>query len=264
MDWSEGRYEQIALGLQPAAVTLIEHAQPRRGERVVDVGCGTGNGTLLAAERGARATGVDPAARLLTVAQDTAHERGLDANFVSGTADMLPFLNDAADLVISVFGIIFAPDAPAAAAEAARITKPGGRMVLSAWIPAGAFPQLMRIRAQALADAVAGGEPATPPPPPPTAWHDRDTLTQLFAPHGFTVEAHDHGLPITAGSPEEFLDGEIRDHPSWIDTARQLNDQDALEPLRECLLEVLRDANEDSDAFRMTSPYVVAIATHQH
>jgi 2-polyprenyl-3-methyl-5-hydroxy-6-metoxy-1,4-benzoquinol methylase len=72
MDWSLGHYEHTAAQLMPAARVVVDRAAPAEGERVVDVGCGTGNAALLAAARGARVTGVDPAARLLEVAREQA------------------------------------------------------------------------------------------------------------------------------------------------------------------------------------------------
>ena len=85
-DWGLGRYEDTATRLEPAARVVVEAAAPVAGERVVDVGCGTGNAALLAAERGATVTGVDPAPRLLEVARAEAATRGLDATFAPGHA----------------------------------------------------------------------------------------------------------------------------------------------------------------------------------
>src|SRR5436305_15136046 len=111
LDWSLGRYERTAGQLLPAARLVVERAAPAAGDRVVDVGCGTGNAALLAAERGARVTGVDPATRLLEVARERAAARGLDADFATGDAAHLPVGDGEADVVLSVFGVIFAPDA---------------------------------------------------------------------------------------------------------------------------------------------------------
>src|SRR4051794_29093284 len=144
VDWGVGRYEDTALQLLPAARVVVDRAEPQPGERVVDVGCGTGNAALLAAERGARVTGVDPAARLLGVAREQAAARGLDAAFTAGEAAALPLEDGEADVVLSVFAVIFASDARAAAAELARVTAPRGRIVLSAWIPRGAVHDAVR------------------------------------------------------------------------------------------------------------------------
>ena len=107
-----GRYEKTAEQLLPAARLVVDRAAPAAGERVVDVGCGTGNAALLAAARGASVIGVDPAPRLLDVARAQALAQGVDATFVEGDAAAIPLSDGEADVVLSVFGVIFAPDAP--------------------------------------------------------------------------------------------------------------------------------------------------------
>lgn len=168
-DWSVGSYEQTAEQLLPAAHVAVDRAAPAKSEHVVDVGCGTGNASLLAAARGARVTGVDPAERLLEVARELAKERELDAIFVSGEAAALPLGHGEADVVLSVFGVIFAPDPGAAATELARVAGPSGRIILTAWIPEGAISELARASRQAAMDAL-----GAPPAPQSFAWHDRD------------------------------------------------------------------------------------------
>src|SRR5271166_5538489 len=157
MDWNVGEYEHIAAQLLPAAQAVIDHADPRGGEHLVDVGCGTGNAALIAAERGARVTGIDPAQRLLDVAGAEAAARGVDARFLCGEAARLPLADSTAEAVVSVFGVIFASDAPGAVAEMARIATPGGRIVLSAWMPGGALADVMRVRRDAVAAGMSGG-----------------------------------------------------------------------------------------------------------
>ena len=137
VDWDGGRYELVGEQLLPAAVAVVERAALRGDERVLDVGCGTGNAALLAAELGATVTGVDPAQRLLDVAAADASARGLSASFVRAEADAMPLADGAADVVMSVFGVVFAPDAAAVAAELARVTATGGRILLTAWLSAG-------------------------------------------------------------------------------------------------------------------------------
>lgn len=140
VDWGVGHYEQTASQLLPAAELLVEQAAPLAGTRVVDVGCGTGNAALLAAARGARVTGVDPALRLLEVARRRAAAAALEVTFLTGEAAALPLPDNSADVVLSVFGVIFAPDPQAAAAELARVTAHDGRILLTAWIPGAPSP----------------------------------------------------------------------------------------------------------------------------
>jgi ubiquinone/menaquinone biosynthesis C-methylase UbiE len=127
-------------------------------------------------------TGVDPAPRLLDVAREQAAVRGLDATFALGDAGSLPLEDGAADVVLSVFGVIFAPDAPAAAGEMVRVTAPAGRIVLSAWLQEGAIHDAVAAAQEAVRRAV-----GAPDGPPPFAWHDDRALHELFATYGFEV-----------------------------------------------------------------------------
>lgn len=254
-DWGLGSYEHTAEQLLPAALVVVDSAAPVHGERVVDVGCGTGNATLLAAARGARVTGVDPAPRLLAVAREQAAARGLDATFALGDAGSLPLEDGAADVVLSVFGVIFAPKAPAAASEMVRVTTPAGRIVLSAWVPEGAVHDAVRVAQEAVRTAV--GAPAGAPP---FAWHERDALHDLFATHGFDVTIEEQSLAFTAKSPQDYVDTESANHPLAVAARAVLEPRGAAEPLRERMLSIYQAANEDPDGFRVTSRYVVATA----
>ena len=95
-----------------------------RGEDVVDVACGTGNAALIAAERGARVVGVDGARRLLEVARERARAQEVVLHFREGDLHALPVDDDAADVVLSVFGVIFAEHPAHALREIARIVRP--------------------------------------------------------------------------------------------------------------------------------------------
>jgi len=256
-DWGLGRYEDTAARLEPAARAVVERAAPAAGEHVLDVGCGTGNAALPAAERGARVTGVDPAPRLLDVARKEAAARGLGARFTLGEAAALPLADGEADVVLSVFGVVFAPDPHAAAAEMARVTAPGGRIVLSAWIPSGAIHEAVGAAEQAVRNAL--GAPTAPPPFP---WHERSALAELFAPHGFEVTLEKHRLAFTAPSPQAYVD-EQEHHPLAVAGQAVLGPRGESDAVRERMLAILAAANEDPNAFRVTSRYVVATARHR-
>src|SRR5947199_288413 len=83
VDWSAGSYERTAAELEPAALTVVDSAELRPGDVVVDVACGTGNAALLAASRGARVIGVDAASRLLELARERALDQRVDVVFFS-------------------------------------------------------------------------------------------------------------------------------------------------------------------------------------
>ena len=253
MDWGQGQYELVAEQLLPAAVVVVDIADPTEDETVVDVGCGTGNAALTAAERGATVIGVDPATRLLEVASAIAEERDLDAEFIPGEAASMPVSNAEANVVISVFGVIFAPDPKAAAAEMARVLSPSGRMFIAAWIPGGAVSQAVRLARETVAEVL--GEPA---PSPPFPWHEQPALENLFGPHGFDVSVEEHGISITGPSPEEFIDRESQHHPLAVAARPAVERAGRGLELREGLLRIYREANEDPAAFKVTSRYVVA------
>jgi SAM-dependent methyltransferase len=253
VEWGVGKYERIAEQLLPAAEVLVEQAAVSPGERVVDVGCGTGNAALLAAERGATVTGIDPAERLLDVAAATAAERGLEATFALGEAADMPLDDDSADVVISVFGATFAPDPEAAATEIDRVTTPKGRVLLSAWVPGGAISQAIRLTRQTLAEIR-----DQPPPSPPFPWHELESLSSLFEPHGFSTSLTEHSLAFHAPSVDEFMRIEGENHPIAIATRPALEAAGRADDVRDGMHRIYEEGNEDPHAFRITSRYVVA------
>jgi SAM-dependent methyltransferase len=255
VDWSVGHYEETASQLLPAAELLVEEAAPLAGARVVDVGCGTGNAALLAAARGARVTGVDPALRLLDVARRRAAAESLEVAFMEGEAAALPLADKSADVLLSVFGVVFAPDPQAAAAELARVTADDGRILLTAWIPGGAISKMNQVAQEAVLRAL--GAPAAPPRFP---WHDPGVLNQLLAPHGFSLTVKEHRLSFTAASPRDYLERESANHPLAV-TGRQILEQHGtVDATSTRLLAILKAANEDPTGFCVTSRYITAAA----
>jgi SAM-dependent methyltransferase len=169
-DWGAGHYESTAAQILPAARTVVEAAAIGTGERVLDLGCGTGNAALLAAQHTGRVTGVDPAPRLLQVARARAASDGQKVDFLPGDAASLPAGDTSMDVILSVFAVIFAPDPGAAAREMARVLTPGGRIVLSAWIPAGAMFEMTSAAADAVRQAVGAPTPEPLPGMTVTPW----------------------------------------------------------------------------------------------
>jgi SAM-dependent methyltransferase len=195
LDWGVGSYESLAAQLLPTARIVVESAGLRPAERVLDLGCGTGNAALLAAEHSREVTGVDPASRLLEIARTRAAREEKKVTFLHGEAASLPMDDSAVDVILSVFALIFAPDPDAAAAEMARVLAPGGRIVLSAWIPAGAMFEMTSTASGAVRQAL-----GAPPGPAPFAWEQRDALLNLLAPLGFSVQVKQHALTFAASS----------------------------------------------------------------
>jgi SAM-dependent methyltransferase len=244
--WGVGRYEQTAAELAPVSEVAVGALRLRGGERVLDVACGTGNAALLAQRAGAVVTGIDASPRLLQVARD----RVAGADFVEGDAARMPFDDASFDAAVSVFGVIFAHPGEQAAAQIARVVRPGGRVVITAWPPRGPLFAAMSLRRRALA--------RSRPPAGPTAtvdWGDPAALETLLAPYG-DIAVSERELAHDDTSPEEFWDRWERLHPVWIGARRQLEPVGEWEPLREAVIAALRAGAIGEGA---TSPYLLAV-----
>lgn len=143
--WTSGDFGRIAGGLARGAAEFVKRLQLEQGERVLDVACGSGNLTLPAARSGALATGVDIAPNLVAQAIASAAEEGLAVRFEVGDAEDLRCASAGFDTVMSMFGVMFAAHPERAAAELLRVARPGGRIALANWTPAGFIGQMLRI-----------------------------------------------------------------------------------------------------------------------
>jgi SAM-dependent methyltransferase len=141
--WSAGRYPSMAPNLLPAIARLVNAAGIDPGNRVLDVGCGSGNLALTARRSGADIVGIDLAPRMLDLARESAALAGYDdIDWVVGDAERLPFRDGSFDSVLSNFGHVFAPDSTRAADELVRAAGPGGRVAFTAWSPDGVVGEL--------------------------------------------------------------------------------------------------------------------------
>jgi ubiquinone/menaquinone biosynthesis C-methylase UbiE len=133
--WGLGDYPSFAELIDAAASLTVERAGVSAGERVLDVATGSGNAALRAARAGAKVTGLDLSPQLLEVASARAQAEGLEIDWVEGDAAELPFADDEFDRVLSVFGAIFAPQHQRTASELLRVTRPGGTVAITSWVP---------------------------------------------------------------------------------------------------------------------------------
>ena len=260
IDWSDGDYEKTALTLEPATARVMEVALPRPGERVLDIGCGTGNAALAAARLGAQVTAVDPAARLLQVARERAEREGLTLAWAQGEAGAIPAEDARFDLAVSVFAAIFAPDAERVASELLRVVRPGGRVVMTSWVGEGAIAEAGRLLWGALAPLA---PPSPTPPPAPPRWGERDFVEQLFGARGARVAISEESIAFTAASPAAWFAEQERHHPAWRFAHRALAARPgAWDELRDRSVERLAARNEDPTAFLTRSRYLL-ITVHR-
>jgi SAM-dependent methyltransferase len=251
VDWGAGNYETAAAELEPVALAVVERAKLRSGEEVIDLACGTGNAALVAASRGARVVGVDAAPRLLEVARERARASQVDIDLREGDLLDLPVADGAADVVISVFGVIFATQPGAALAEIRRIVNSRGRVIISAWVPAGPIDAMLGAMGRILSRVTQS------PPPKRFPWSDPVAVGRLASAAGLSVQSTTPAeLAIHASSPEAYV-AAGREHPMALYVQPLLRQVGAETEVQEAMTAVLREANEDPSAFLAHSPYVI-------
>ena len=135
--WEKGDFTRIASTMRGSGESLVKSLGVRRGMKVLDLGCGDGTTALPEARLGADVLGVDIAANLVEAARLRAAAEGLsNCRFQEGDASNLEGLADRSfDLVVSIFGAMFAPRPFDVANEMVRVTKPGGRIIMGNWLP---------------------------------------------------------------------------------------------------------------------------------
>jgi SAM-dependent methyltransferase len=183
--WEKGDFTRIAATMRESGEALVQQFGIRQGMKILDLGCGDGTTALPAAKLGADVLGVDIASNLVEAGSRRAKEMGIaNCRFQEGDATELRELQDQSfDLVVSIFGAMFAPRPQDVAKETVRVTKRGGRIVMGNWIPND--PTLV---AQILKISSA----YTPPPPEgfasPMMWGVEGHVVERFAAAG--VPAH--------------------------------------------------------------------------
>ncbi|MBI5532791.1 MAG: class I SAM-dependent methyltransferase [Deltaproteobacteria bacterium] len=170
--WGSGNYAIIGTTLQIVGESLCEAADVRAGEQVLDIACGNGNAALAAARRWARVTGVDYVPELLGKARERAQADGVTITLREADAEALPFADRSFEVVLSTFGVMFAPNHVAAASEILRVCRPGGRIGLACWTPEGFVGQMLGVVGRHV-----------PPPAglmPPSLWGKKEHLAALL------------------------------------------------------------------------------------
>jgi ubiquinone/menaquinone biosynthesis C-methylase UbiE len=195
--WSTGNYALIGTTLQIVGENLCEALDLRAGSRVLDVAAGNGNATLAAARRWCEVTSTDYVPALLEAGQRRAQAEGHDIRFQEADAENLPFADASFDAVVSTFGVMFTPDQEKAAAELARVCRPGGKIGLANWTPESFIGQIFKTIGKYV-----------PPPAgvkPPSRWGTRAGLEALFGASAAEIDATSRSFVFRFRSPEHWL-----------------------------------------------------------
>jgi ubiquinone/menaquinone biosynthesis C-methylase UbiE len=194
--WASGNFAVVGTTLQIVGERLCEAVDVRSNERVLDVAAGNGNATLAAARHFAHVTSTDYVPALLDGGRRRAEAEGLDIVFEVADAEALPYEAGSFDVVLSTFGVMFAPDHAQAAREMLRVCRPGGRIGVASWTPEGFLGQLFR--------AVAKHVPPVAGVRSPLLWGTPAHIGELFA--GATIEHTVRHFGFRYRSAEHFVD----------------------------------------------------------
>jgi SAM-dependent methyltransferase len=199
--WSSGEYDRIAAGFRHEAESFVARRGLRRGLAVLDAACGSGNLTIPAARTGAAVTGIDLVGNLVVAAAQWASRAGVSITLDTGNVEELPYGDAQFDVVMSMFGVMFASRPDRVVSELARVTKPGGIVALANWTRAGFIGRMLSLHAAVV-----------PPPaeiPSPLLWADEDVLRERFDPRVWNLTTNRHTLTFRyphspAGTAELF------------------------------------------------------------
>ena len=195
--WGSGDYAIVGTTVQIVGETLCEAVDLRSNERVLDVAAGNGNATLAAARRFAEVVSTDYVGALLERGRERAKADRLPVTFLEADAENLPFETGSFDVVLSTFGVMFAPDHETAASELVRVCRRGGRIGLANWTPESFIGRLFKLIGQYV--------PPAPGVRSPALWGTKAYLRGLVGAQA-SVAAESRTFVFRYKSPEHFIE----------------------------------------------------------
>ncbi len=248
--WNAGDYSVVSTRLMIAAEDLCETADVRGGQSALDVASGDGNTALAAARRDLHVTAIDIVPELVARAQERARLEGLEISFEVGNAEALDFEDNSFDVVLSSFGVPFAVDQQAVAAELLRVCRPHGRIALANWSPLDFWSELPAIQARF----------APPPPgaPSPMKWGAEDGLRELFGASP-SITIHSRTFRYRFATVDRYLDALLPSYSPFVRLAERIG-HDAFNGFTQDLADLVARWNEaDDGSLVLPMTYVVAL-----
>ena len=236
--WAAGDYAVIGTTLQIVGESLCEALDLRAGQRVLDVAAGNGNATLAAARRWCDVVSTDYVPALLERARARAGAEGLAVQFEQADAENLQYEDGAFDVVLSTFGVMFTPNQEQAAAEAARVCKPGGKIGLANWTPSSLVGEMFKLIGRYI--------PPAPGMKSPALWGTEERLRELFGSRIAALQAPRRNFMFRYRSPRHWLDT-FRTYYGPMNKAFAALDAGKQEALAEDLLGLAQRLNSATD-----------------
>jgi SAM-dependent methyltransferase len=253
--WASGNYGNVAERIvnEVPPRHLLERVSIEPGMEVLDIAAGTGNVAIPAAQLGARVTALDLTPELFERGRERAAEAGVEIDWVQGDAEDLPFEHGRFDVVLSTFGIQFAPRHEAAAQEAARVTRDGGTIGLINWTPQSHIGQVLKTVGSRL-----------PKPPdyasPPALWGYQAHVRELFESTGVELEFERAMNPFVGfDSPEDWVEFMEANYGPLI-TAREKLSADTWAEVHRELIDLTTSLDQGAPgALRVESEYLLTL-----
>ena len=251
--WMAGDFGQIARYNEAEAAEFIKRLEIRRGSDVLDVACGTGNTAIPAAREGANVIGVDIATNLLEQARARAANEGLKLEFREGDAEALPFPVAEFDVIVSMFGAMFAPRPALVATELTRVCRVDGFIAMANWTPTGFVGKTFATNARYL----------RPPEnlEAPVLWGNEEVITERFSKVGWKVETTRRNLEFKYPFPAAEVVKLFREYFGPTKVAFSRLDPAGQQGLTADLQKLWAEHNEGSaNEIRVNAEYLEVIA----
>ena len=247
--WGAAPFEKIEDSIAVMHDGLVRRLDPQPAERWLDLAWGTGAVAMRAARLGADVTGLDFSEVMIETARKRAAEEGLTISYDVGDVEHLPYPDASFDVVSSSVGVFLAPDHEAVANELARVTRPGGRLGLTAWRPGGRVAKGMQLSAR-----------FQPPPPEgvgnPFDWGTEEHVTALLG-DAFELEFRDGDAPDRGPSGEALWEYFL----SGVGPMRMLHDSldpDRREEFHRASVEMYEE-DRQGDEICLPGPYLLTL-----
>ncbi|MEO8132368.1 MAG: methyltransferase domain-containing protein [Betaproteobacteria bacterium] len=238
--WSSGDYALIGTTLQIVGEELCEALDLRPGQKVLDVAAGNGNVSLAAARRWCDVVATDYVPALLERTRVRAAAERLSIKCREADAEALPFRDASFDVVVSTFGVMFAPDQEGSASEMLRVCRRGGRIGLANWTPTGFIGQVFR--------TIGKYAPQPPGAKSPALWGTQSGIEELFGAHAVSVRTAPRNFVFRYRSPEHWLEVFKSFYGPVLKTFAAL-DMNAQAGLQRDLLMLVERFNRSGDRF---------------
>ena len=248
--WGLGTYERLAARFGPVQEQLVERVRVGPDDDVLDLATGGGGLALRAARLGARVTAIDANEAIVALAVAQVADEGVDISFDHGNIEYLPYDDRSFDVLLSNFGLIFAPDHANVAAELARVARPGARLGFTAWKP---NPKLGELYRRFTEEPIEGREAYE--------WGREDHVEDMLG-EDFELEFEDGTVWLEAESGEEIWQLFSESAPPVISLVERLSAED-VEALHQAFVDLYESYRTEDGGIRAPRRYLLVLGTRK-